>query len=90
MVVLAIPVVLEYISPPVMLVTAVVGGLSSDFDLIARHWRTLHHPLVFPLLTLASLALFLVSGIDAELPGGLLFGAATLHVLADLFGGSAK
>lgn len=88
--VLAIPVVSEFVAPPVVVVTAVVGGFSSDLDLIARHRRTLHYPVVFPLLTLASFALFLVSGFVAGLLGGLLFGAATLHVLADLLGGSAE
>lgn len=87
---LAIPVVSEYVAPPVVVVIAVVGGLSSDLDLVARHRRTLHFPVVFPLLTLASFALFLASGLVSGLLGGLLFGAATLHVLADLLGGSAE
>lgn len=87
---LAIPVVSEHVAPPVVLITAVVGGLSPDVDLLARHRRTLHYPVVFPLLTLASVALFLTSGIVAGLLGGFLFGAATLHVLTDILGGSAE
>ena len=90
MAVLAVPLVSEYVAPPVVLATAVVGGLSPDLDLVARHRRTLHYPVIFPLLTLAFLALFLTSGFVAGLLVGLLFGAAALHVLADLLGGSAE
>lgn len=85
-----IPVVSEYVTPTVVLATAIVGGLSPDLDLIARHRRTLHYPVVFPFLTLAFLTLFLISGLVAGLLGGLLFGVATLHVLTDILGGSAE
>ena len=87
---LAIPVTSEYVAPSIVLITAVVGGLSPDLDLVARHRRTLHYPLVFPLITLVSFTLFLAMGLAAGLLSGILFGAAALHVLSDLLGGSAE
>lgn len=87
---LVVPVVSEYVAPPAVFVTALVGGLSPDLDLVARHRRTLHYPVIFPLLTFVSLALFLTTGTAIALLCALLFGTAALHVLSDILGGSAE
>lgn len=85
-----VPVVSEHVAPTLVVLAAVVGGLSPDLDLLARHRRTLHFPVAFPLLALAPLGLFVVTGDPVALLTGILFGAATLHVLSDLLGGSAE
>jgi hypothetical protein len=84
------PVVSGHATPSLVVAAAVVGGLSPDLDLLARHRRTLHYPVAFPLLAFASLGLFLGTSVPSALLAGVLFGAATLHVLADLLGGSAE
>jgi hypothetical protein len=85
-----LPAVSEHAAPPLVLLAAVVGGLSPDLDLLVRHRRTLHYPVVFPLLALASLGLVLSTGSSVALLAGVLFGAAALHVLSDVLGGSAE
>lgn len=87
---LVLPFGSEYVAPPVVFVTALVGGLSPDLDLVARHRRTLHYPVVYPLLTGASLVLFFVTGTALGLLGTLLFGTAALHVFSDVLAGSAE
>lgn len=87
---LVVPITSEYVAPPAVFVIALIGGLSPDLDLVARHRRTLHYPAIFPLLTFVSLALFLTTGAAIGLLCTLLFGTAALHVLSDILGGSAE
>lgn len=84
------PLVSEYVAPPVVLVTAVIGGLAPDLDLFARHRRTLHYPIYFPLLTLVAVGSFVATGVTAALVLMVFFAATTLHVFSDLLGGSAE
>lgn len=73
-----------------MTFTHAVVSLAPDLDLVARHRRTLHYPVEFPVLAVASLAPFAVFGAAAGLGGGVLFAAATLHIVVDLVAGSAE
>lgn len=84
------PLVPESVGLPVVLATAVVGGLAPDLDLLARHRRTLHYPVGFPVLALVALGVFAATGVGAAFLLALGTAAAALHVLADLLGGSAE
>jgi len=84
------PLVSDTVAPPVVLAIVVVGGLAPDLDFLARHRRTLHHPVGFPVLALVSLGVFAATGVSAALLLGLWFVANALHVLADLLAGSAE
>ena len=87
---IVLPVVSDQVAPPLVLAAAVVGGLLPDLDVLASHRRTLHYPVVFPVLTLGSLAAFLSTGSPGLLLLGVLLGAAGLHSLSDVLGGSAE
>lgn len=84
------PFVPDAVALPAVLAVVVAGGLAPDLDLLARHRRTLHYPVGFPALALGSLGSFAATGVEAALLLALGFAAATLHVLADLLGGSAE
>lgn len=84
------PLVGEHVAFPLLLGTVVVGGVAPDFDLLARHRRTLHYPVGYPLLAFGCLATFWSTGAPTALLGTLLFAAAALHVFGDLLGGSAE
>jgi hypothetical protein len=75
---------------PVLLGTLVVGGVAPDLDLLARHRRTLHYPVWYPVLTVMCLGVFWSTGATVALLASLLFGAAALHMFSDLLGGSAE
>jgi hypothetical protein len=87
---LVLPVVSEYVVPPLVLAAAVVGGILPDLDVLARHRQTLHYPVILPVLTGCSLALFFLVGEPALLLFGIFVGAAGLHALVDVLGGSAE
>ena len=87
---LVLPVVSDHVAPPLVLAAAVVGGLLPDLDVLASHRRTLHYPVIFPILTLGALAAFFSTGTPGLLLLGVLLGAAGLHSLSDILGGSAE
>ena len=87
---LVLPVVSEYVAPPLVFAAAVVGGVLPDLDVLARHRRTLHSPVLLPVLACCSLALFFLLGGPALLLVGIFVGAAGLHALVDVLGGSAE
>lgn len=88
--VLVAPVVSGTAGLPLVVATAVIGGLAPDVDLLAHHRRTLHYPIGSPVAALAAGGLFVATGWVALLLAALLFGAAALHVLLDLAAGSAE
>jgi len=87
---LVLPVVSEHVAPPLVIAAAVVGGVLPDLDVLARHRRTLHYPVILPVLACCSLALFFVFGGPTMLLVGIFAGAAGFHALVDVLGGSAE
>ncbi|QRV13672.1 metal-dependent hydrolase [Haloterrigena salifodinae] len=87
--VLLLPAVGEY-GGPALLAAAFLGGLAPDADLVARHRKTLHFPVWFSVATLVLSALAVLTGSGALLVLTVAVGAAALHSLSDVLGGSAE
>jgi hypothetical protein len=87
---LVLPVVPEPVAPTLVLAAAFVGGVLPDLDVLATHRRTLHYPVISSLLAVATLAVFLVTASPWTLLAGVFLGAAALHSLSDVLGGSAE
>ncbi|WP_339102278.1 metal-dependent hydrolase [Haloterrigena salinisoli] len=75
---------------PALLAAAFLGGLAPDADLVASHRKTLHFPVWLSVATLALSGLSLLTGSPALLVLTVAVGAAALHSVSDLFGGSAE
>ncbi|ELZ19794.1 hypothetical protein C477_07443 [Haloterrigena salina JCM 13891] len=84
-----LPAIGEY-AGPAMLAAAFLGGLAPDADLVARHRKTLHFPVWFSVATLALSMLAVLTGSGALLVLTIAVGAAALHSLSDVLGGSAE
>jgi hypothetical protein len=87
---LALPVISEYLAPPLVLAAAFVGGIFPDLDLFATHRRTLHYPVGYSALSLIALGGILLTASSTAVLLGVLAGAAALHSLSDVLGGSAE
>ncbi len=88
--VVVLPVLGDYVGAPLLLAAAFVGGLAPDADLLASHRKTLHYPVGFSVLFLVLLG---AVHLTASAPLVVLtvgVGAAALHAVSDVFGGSAE
>lgn len=88
--VLSLPVLSEYASPPVLLGAAFAGGLAPDADLAARHRRTLHYPLLMPVLASVLFGVVALTGSAAMAVVAVAAAGAALHAVADVFAGSPE
>lgn len=88
--VVTLPVADEYVSPPLLLAVAFVGGVAPDLDVIATHRKTLHYPFVLPLCTLVLLVGFSLTSSSGLLLAAVAIGAAALHSVSDVFAGGVE
>ncbi|QSX00186.1 metal-dependent hydrolase [Haloterrigena alkaliphila] len=75
---------------PVLLAAAFLGGLAPDADLVASHRKTLHFPVWLSVAALALSSLVVVTGSPAVFVLTVAVGAAALHSVSDVLGGSAE
>lgn len=87
--VLALPVVSEHVAPLVLL-GAFLGGLVPDLDVVARHRRSLHYPIGYATATAFCLVFALLTGTFLAVLATVTVGAAALHSLVDILGGSVE
>ena len=88
--VLLLPAVGDPVGTPVLLAAAFLGGLAPDADLVASHRKTLHFPVWFSVATAALSGLYLLTGASPALVAAVAVGAAALHSVSDVLGGSAE
>jgi len=77
-------------SPPLVFGAAFVGGLAPDLDLVAVHRRSLHYPVVLPVLAVGLWLLALVVSAPLVAVGAVGVTAAALHSVSDVFAGSTE
>ena len=77
-------------TPTLVLAAAFLGGVAPDLDLLADHRRTLHFPVVGSALAAAVLVVALLSGRGEAVVAGTFLGAAAVHAVSDVLGGSAE
>jgi len=82
--------VLPAASAPVVLAAALVGGVAPDADLLWTHRRTLHFPVYGPVAAALLWGAVLLTGSGVVLLAAVATGAAALHAVTDLLGGSAE
>lgn len=87
--VVVFPVVGDHVGGPLLL-AAFLGGLAPDADLLASHRKTLHYPVGFSAVTLLLFGAVLLTGWSALLLPTVAVGAAALHAVSDVLGGSAE
>lgn len=77
-------------SPPLVFGAAFVGGLAPDLDLVAVHRRSLHYPVVLPVLTVGLWLLALAVSAPLVAVGAIGVTAAALHSVSDVLAGSTE
>jgi hypothetical protein len=85
-----LPVLPAEVGAPAALAAALAGGVAPDADLLWTHRRTLHFPVLAPLVATVLATVALVTGLPALVLAAVAAGAAGLHALTDLLGGSAE
>ncbi len=88
--VVALPVLGDHVGGPLLLAAAFVGGLAPDADLLASHRKTLHYPVGFSVAALGLLGAFALTEWTALVLPIVVAGAAALHAVSDVLGGSAE
>jgi len=88
--VLVLPFVSDHVAAPLLLAVTFVGGVVPDTDLLANHRKTLHYPIIYPVLTLLLLGGFLLTSSALLLLSTFAIGAAALHCLSDILAGGAE
>lgn len=87
---LSLPVLSAFAPAPAVLAVAFLGSLLPDLDLVAEHRRTLHFPVVAPALAGLVGVVAVGTGSSTGVLVAVAFGAAGLHALSDVFGGSPE
>lgn len=87
---LSLPVLSEYAPAPVLLGAAFAGGLAPDVDLVARHRRTLHFPLLMPALAFVLFGVVALTASAVLAVVAVAVAGAALHAVADVFAGSPE
>jgi hypothetical protein len=77
-------------APGVVLAAAFLGGVAPDLDLLADHRKTLHFPVVGSALAAAVIAVAALTGSGEAVVAGTFLGAAGVHAVSDVLGGSAE
>ena len=75
---------------PVAALAGVVGGVFPDLDLYAGHRRTLHFPVYFSAVALATVGVALVATGTVTVALAVFLAAAALHSVMDAFGGGLE
>jgi hypothetical protein len=88
--VLVLPFVSDHVAAPLLLAVTFVGGVVPDTDLLANHRKTLHYPIIYPILTLLLVGGFLLTSSALFLLLTFAIGAAALHCLSDILAGGAE
>lgn len=87
---LAAPLLSETVAAPLVVTAALLGGVAPDFDVVATHRKTLHFPVGYSVMALAS---GIITVLTPTGPLALLtvaFAAAAIHACSDVFGGSPE
>ncbi|WP_239642042.1 metal-dependent hydrolase [Natrinema versiforme] len=88
--VVVLPVLGDHVGVALLLAAAFVGGLAPDADLLASHRKTLHYPVGYSVLAAVLLGAFLLTSSPGVLVLTVAVGAAALHSVSDVLGGSAE
>lgn len=83
----SLPVTGRYAPTSGLLLAAFVGGLLPDLDLTTSHRKTLHYPVIYPVVAGGLLAISLTFGSQSLFLLAVLAGSAGLHSLTDILGG---
>lgn len=74
----------------VALVASFIGGVFPDLDMYVGHRRTLHYPVYFPALAVATVPAALLFPSTATVAAAFLLLGAAVHSFMDIFGGGLE